>query len=152
FLRVSAILQLAGFALLVLVYFLQPGFTSFGELISPRMQRMLPWLPSYWFLAWLQELNGPIPQILAPIAGRARIALAASVGGAAASFAICYFRTLRKIAEEPDILPSRRARRLPRLELPRFGASLTTAVARFSLRTLARSRQHRVIFSFFLGV
>jgi hypothetical protein len=35
---------------------------------------------------------------------------------------------------------------------PRFGRPLQTAIALFSLRTLLRSRQHRVILSFYLGV
>ena len=36
--------------------------------------------------------------------------------------------------------------------LPRFGNSVTTAIVHFSIRTLMRSRQHRVILAFYLGV
>jgi hypothetical protein len=149
FLRVSSFLQIACFGLFLLVYFLQPGFTDLAQLISPRAQRLLPWLPSYWFFALFQTLNGtPAPELLDPLARRAWIGLAAAVCGAAASYAICYFRTLRKIAEEPDILPVSRRQ----VWLPRFGNGLTNAVVRFSIRTLVRSRQHRVIFAFYLGI
>ena len=36
--------------------------------------------------------------------------------------------------------------------LPRFGNGLETAVTQFSIRTLLRSRQHRVILAFYWGV
>ncbi len=36
--------------------------------------------------------------------------------------------------------------------MPRFGTSLETAVVQFSIRTLLRSRQHRVILAFYLGI
>jgi hypothetical protein len=50
--------------------------------------------------------------------------------------------------EEPDIVPSRRGLRW----LPSFGAGLETALVQFSIRTLLRSRQHRVILSFYWGM
>jgi len=55
---------------------------------------------------------------------------------------------MRKIAEEPDILPSTRGG----LWLPRFGSSPQTALVQFTLRTLGRSRQHRMNLAFYLGV
>ncbi len=63
-------------------------------------------------------------------------------------FVLSYFRTLRKIVEEPDIAPGTRGGRW----LPRFGASPVTAIVHFIIRTLLRSRQHRLIFSFFLAL
>jgi hypothetical protein len=38
------------------------------------------------------------------------------------------------------------------ITLPRFGNSLETAIVQFSIRTLFRSRQHRVILSFYSGI
>jgi len=95
-----------------------------------------------------QQLNGALPEMLAPLARRAWMGLAISAGGAAAAYLICYFRTLRKIAEQPDIQPASRLLGW----LPRFGDSLETAVGQFAVRTLFRSRQHRVILSFYLGI
>ena len=36
--------------------------------------------------------------------------------------------------------------------LPRFGNSVATAIVHFSIRTLLRSRQHRVMLAFYLGI
>jgi hypothetical protein len=148
FLRVSALLQIAALCLFVGVYFLQPSLASPQGLLAARNQRLLEWLPSYWFLALLQQLNGPSTPLLAPLARRAGIGLAAAVFGAAITFLLAYFRTLRKIVEEPDILPGTRRARW----LPPFGTSVPTAVVHFSVRTLLRSRQHRVILAFYLGI
>ena len=145
FLRVSSFLQITFFVVLLTVYFLQPPFAALNALFQNR--DLLPWLPSYWFFALFQQLTGSIRPEITVLAFRAWLALGISVSGAAAAYLICYFRTLRKIIEQPDILPSHRGLH----GLPRFGGSLETAVGQFSLRTLLRSRQHRVILSFYFG-
>ncbi len=64
------------------------------------------------------------------------------------AYALSYWRTIRKIVEEPDIVAGSR-----RLNwLPLFGGSVQTAIVQFSIRTLARSRQHRMILAFYLGI
>jgi hypothetical protein len=55
---------------------------------------------------------------------------------------------MRQIVEEPDIAPSLHGPRW----LPRFGNGVETAIGQFCVRTLARSRQHRLIFAFYLGI
>jgi hypothetical protein len=99
----------------------------------------------------LSELSGLFPAeghaLMAPLARRAVIGLAAAVLAAAGAFLLSYFRTLRKIVEEPDIVPGSRGG----MWLPRFGSLPQTALAQFVIRTLLRSRQHRVIVSFYLG-
>ena len=146
FLRLSVVLQLTFFCLLLAAYFLQPAFSSMETLMED--QRWLLWVPSYWFFGLFQQLNGPIPPELAELAQRAWIGLALALCGAALAYLICYFRTLRQMAEQPDILPASRRLRW----LPRFGDAFPTAVTQFSIRTLLRSRQHRVILSFYLGL
>ena len=146
FLRVSSFLQMAFFVLLVTVYFLQPPFSELGDL--SQQQQVLRWLPSYWFFGMFQSLNGPIRPELEFLVRRAWIGLGIASISAVASYLICYFRTLRKIAEQPDILPTRRGLRW----LPPFGNCLETALGHFAVHTLLRSRQHRVILSFYLGV
>lgn len=148
YLRLSAFLQIAAFVLFVSMYFMQLPFASPEALTAPKEQRLLTWLPSYWFFGMLQQLDGSQPPQLVVFTHRAWIGLAASLAGAAAAYLICYLRTLKKIAEQPDILPSRAGL----LWLPRFGGSLQTAVAQFSIRTLARSRKHRVTLAFYLGI
>jgi hypothetical protein len=52
------------------------------------------------------------------------------------------------MVEQPDILPQTRFVSWS----PRFGNSLAGALTLFSMRTLLRSRQHRMILSFYLGL
>ena len=85
---------------------------------------------------------------MAPLGRRACLGLPIAITSAGAAFLLAYFRTLRKIVEEPDIEPGVRGVNW----LPRFGNSLETAVVQFSIRTLLRSRQHRVILAFYLGL
>ncbi len=146
FLRISSFLQMGFFVLLLTVYFLQPPFSDVADLL--RNQRVLYWVPSYWYFGLFQELAGPTLPGAGLLARRALLGLAIVACGAAASYLLCYWRTLRQIAEQPDILPNRSGLRW----LPRFGDSFQTAVGQFSIRTLLRSRQHRVILSFYLGI
>ena len=148
YLRVSAFLQVAAFCLLVIVYFLQPQLATPKALAAAQNQQLLAWLPSYWFLGLLQQLNGSMHPAVAPLARRAWIGLAIVGFGTVAVYTLSYLRTLRKIVEEPDIMPgSRRG-----IWLPNFGDAFETAVTQFSLRTLLRSRQHRLILAFYLGI
>jgi hypothetical protein len=148
FLRTSAFLQVLAFCLFLSVYILEPSLESVQALTDPKNQRLLTWLPSYWFLGLFQELNGSMNSAYAPLAARAHIALTVSIFGAGTAVSLSYFRTLRKIVEEPDILPSSRRTKWR----PHLGSSVLSAVVLFSVRTLLRSRQHRVILSFYLGV
>ena len=148
FLRLSGYLQLAAIGVIVGVYFLQPGFGGLDDLAVGSIWRAIQWLPSYWFLALYQQLNGSMHPMLEPLARRAWIGLAGVVIVAAVSYTLSYWRTLRKIVEEPDITPGS-----PRLSwLPRFGTQHQTAIGQFSVRTLARSKQHRLILGFYLGI
>jgi hypothetical protein len=148
FLRLSALLQMASFCLFLSVYFFEPTLVTPEALTAPENQRSLAWLPSYWFLGVFQQFNGSMHPALAPLAWRAWIGLALSVSGTAVAYALSYFRTLKKIVEEPDIVPGSGGVHW----LPGFGNLLETAVVQFSIRTLARSRQHRVMLAFFLGI
>jgi len=148
FLRVSALLQAGALCLMLSVYFLEPSLESPAALTAPQNQRLLGWLPSYWFLGLFQQLNGSMHPALVPLARRAWIGLAVSAVGAGAALLLSYFRMLPKIVEQPDILRGARTVTWS----PRFGNSLKSAITFFSLRALLRSRQHRMILSFYLGI
>jgi hypothetical protein len=148
FLRLSAFLQMAAFCLFLSVYFLEPSLSTPKALTAPENQTLLAWLPSYWFLGLFQLLNGSLHPALATLANRALVGLALAIIGAGTAFLLSYFRTLRKIVEAPDIAPGSRRGSW----LPRFGNPLETAVVQFSIRTLLRSRQHRVILAFYWGL
>jgi hypothetical protein len=147
FLRLSALLQVAAFFLFFGVYILEPSLEAPKALIAPENQRMLTWLPSYWFLGLFQQLNGSMLPAFAPLAKRAWIGLAVAIGSGTTFVLLAYLRTMGKMIEQPDIVPG--ARRSHRS--PRFGTPLQTSVVAFSIRTLLRSRQHRVLLAFYLG-
>ena len=63
FLRLSPFLQAAVLSLFVSVYFLEPSLESPEALTSPQNQRLLQFLPSYWFMAVFNQLNGLHPAL-----------------------------------------------------------------------------------------
>jgi len=143
FLRVSPLLQITAFCTFLGFYFLEPSLST-PEAMAAN-QPALDRLPTYWFLAAFQWMNGG-PHFA--VAHRAWQSLTALASIAAVSYVLSYLRTLRKILEQPDIAPAVRGLRW----LPHFGSPLATAVVRFSIRTIARSRQHRVVLAFYLGI
>jgi hypothetical protein len=143
FLRLSALLQLAAFALFLTAWIFQPDLSALDATGRAASQ----W-PACWFLCLALQLDGRLPPEHAWIAQRAWFALAIGVAAAASSLLLCYLRTMKKIAEQPDLLPGRARWRFPM----RWGGMLTTAIVQFSIRSLWRSRQHRVIYAFFLAI
>src|SRR5260370_33641943 len=87
----------------------------------------------------------------APMARRAWVGLAVAICGGVASVLLAYFRTMGKTVEEPDIVPGIHRMNWSGRFGPRFGSLLETCVALFSIRTLLRSRQHRLLLCFYLG-
>lgn len=148
FLRLSALLQLAAFGLFISVYFLEPALGTVPELLAPQNQHLLALSPQFWFVALLNQINGTLPPELAWLAHRAWIALALVLTGASASLLLTYFRTMRATMEAPDLVPGTGGLHWA----PRIGGSLRSAIAIFSYRSLARSRQHRVVFAFFMAI
>jgi CubicO group peptidase (beta-lactamase class C family) len=141
FLRVSSLLQLAAFCILVFVYFAQPIFVTGQDLIEVNGSGLLSWSPSFWFLGLFQQgIGSPAMDALAH---RAWVGLAVAVSVTGTAYALSCLRTLRQIVEEPDILPG--ARHIG--WLPRIGA-----IEQFTVRTLMRSRQHRIMLAFYLGI
>ena len=148
FLKTSAFLQAGVLCVLLSVYFLEPSLESTAALSAPANQRLLDWLPAYWFLGMFQQLNGSMHPVFIQLAARAWIGLGASVGGAAAALLLAYFRMLPKIVEQPEIVPGGRSGQWS----PNLRSPLRSAVFAFTLRTLLRSRQHRMILSVYLGI
>ncbi len=145
FLRISALLQFAIFCILISGYFLLSNPAK--VLITGAASRWISWIPTYWFEGLYQQLSGSLHPALLPFAHRAWIGLAVAVCATALAYAASYFQTLRRIVEDPDVAPGWQSR-----WLPRFGGTFETAIVQFSVRSLLRSRQHRMIFAFYLGV
>jgi CubicO group peptidase (beta-lactamase class C family) len=146
FLRASSWLQLGAFALIVAVYCLQAFSVSPSSLIGAQEGGLFSALPSYWFLSLLQALSGS--PAMAPLVRSAWLGLALVIVGAATMYALSYFRTVRRIVEEADIVPGAPGAR----RLPPCGSPLSTAIVHFSVRTLLRSPQHRIILAFYWGI
>ncbi len=148
FLRLSAMLQLVAFGLFLGVYFLEPSVITPGLFSSPQNHWLLAYFPTYWFFALFNQLNGTLPAQQDWLAIRAWIGLAIVLCAAATSLLLCYLRTMKKTVEQPDLVPGARGSHWS----PRFGGALQTAIVLFSFRSLARSRQHRVIYAFYLSI
>lgn len=148
FLGLSAFLQLVAFGVFLGGFFLQPAITTSGGMAAAENHWVLAWSPSFWFFGLLNQLNGSLPPELYWLARRAWVGLAIAVSGATAALLLCYLRTMRKTVEEPDLVPGARGWRWTL----RFGSALDRAIVVFSLRSLLRSRRHRVAMAFYLAV
>jgi hypothetical protein len=148
FLRVSALLQLAAFGLCLGTYFIQPVLDTPAAFAAKESQRFLDWSPSFWFFALFNQLSGSLPPNFAWMARRAWLGLAIVVCGPTASLLLCYLRTMKKTVEDPDLVSGGRGWHWA----PHLGSSLITAIVLFSVRSLTRSRHHRVAFAFYLSI
>lgn len=146
YLRASAVMQLASFCFFICEYLLLPTAATPKTLAAAQGNGPAAWQFSFWFLGLFQQLKGS--PALPVLAHRAWIGSAALISVTALTYVLSYFRMLRKIVEEPDIAPSARSAQW----LPRFGDALETAIGQFSVRSLLRSRQHRIILAFYVGV
>jgi len=147
FLRISALIQVVAFCLFVGLFIVEPANVTPEVLRAPAVS----WLPTFWFFGLYQQLNvasGTMQPVFIALAHRACVALLIVIFGAGITLLLSYFRTMRKIVEVPEIVPgSYRIRWVASL-----GGTSSGAITRFCLRTLLRSRSHRVILSFYFGV
>ncbi len=148
FLRLSAGLQLAAFGIFLSAWLFQPTLDVPWAMSAPQNQSMLREWPMFWLLGMFEQLTGHLPDTLNWLAMRAWIGFGVVLLGACASLLLCYLRTMKKTVEEPDLVPGGRSW----LGALRFGNRLTMAMVLFCGRSLARSRQHRVIYAFFLSI
>lgn len=155
FLRLSSFLQLAAFFLILGIYFLTPALATVPGLTAAANQRLLAWLPSFWFLALFQELNGTTHAVFGPLADRALWSLWLSIFVAGATYPLAYYRSFRRMIEQPNIAPADRSRgatRIGRFVAGRyFSRPLESAIFLFMVRTIARSRQHRLLLAAYGG-
>jgi pimeloyl-ACP methyl ester carboxylesterase len=156
FLRVSAAMQLGALVLILGSYFVAPPLASPARLNAPESQRWLLVLPSYWFLGLFERWEGSTQTAFTALAARAVRNLAIAAIVASVAYALAWSRNLRRIVEEPDIAPGDRSR--PAARLGSFLASkllarpLDRVIALFTARTIARSRQHRLLLAIFAGI
>ncbi len=156
FVRISNLIQVGAFFAILAVYFLKPPLANPVGLTSPHNLLWLDWEPSYWFLGMFQQLNGSMHPVFRSLAVRAAWALLASTLLATITFALGYRRSIRRLAEQPDIPPVDRSRRASHLGAVIakwiFKAPLDRAIFLFTARTLARSRKHRLLLAMYAGI
>lgn len=148
FLVISGALQITAFALVFGGYFLEPSLATPAAMGLAENHWVLACNPTFWFFGLFNQINGTLPEPFMWLAWRAWIGLAIVVLGAILSLTLCYWRTMRKTVEEPDLIPGSRRLRFT----PRFGSSLLGAVVLFCARSILRSRQHRLVLSFYFAV
>jgi pimeloyl-ACP methyl ester carboxylesterase len=145
FMRVSGVLQMLALFSVIALFFVTPPFAATILHPSPIVKI----LPSFWFTGLLQVLNGDPNPIFKPLAVIAVRNLAVAVTVAALTWALSYYRNIRRIVQAPDIAPSAHGRMIARIvRIAAFGflsKPLDRAILMFTSRTIARSRQHRLL-------
>ena len=148
FLQFSAVAQLGAFGLFMAVYFAEPSLGIHGQCpCRSPIRWMLASSPVFWLLGLLNELNGTLPPELNWLALRAWIGCAAVAVWASASLWLCYVRTMKKTVEQPDLVPGAGG-----FHVRPWMSGLRLAILLFSVRSLLRSRQHRVVSAFYASL
>ena len=154
FLRWSSLIQTAAFFAVLTLYFLTPPLASPHALAAPENRLWYEVLPSYWFMGLLQAMTGSRLPAIATLARRALAGVGLTALLAAAAYLLAYARQMRRTVEQSGITPRRAsatpwagiiARVLARRPAER-------AILAFIGRTLARSRQHRLILALYAGM
>ena len=147
--RLSVAMQILFIAALLQMIFLMPRVATMlpTDLASGAARAM----PSVWFLG-LYDVIGGRPAAGAPfLAAIALAATAATVGGSILLFVVTHARLTKRALEAKE--GSSRERRL--LSLNRagdlFASATTRAVFLFTLRSLSRSRSHRLLVAMYVG-
>jgi len=145
FLRASPILQLSAFAVLVGAYLLQPLAFGTDDLVAAQSGGLFSTSPSYWFLGLLQTLNGS--NVMPQLAARAWTGVGVAITMAAIAYGVSYVRALRDIAEEPDVIATVAIHSMPLL-----GHGPARGLFDFTLKTLFRSAQSRMVMALYWGL
>ncbi len=112
FRRISALLQAACLAVLLMVFFLFPVFSHFLEALLGSGRREVLWFPPFWFLGIYERLlwGGHALPIFGALAARGLAALGVAVSLAAILFPLAYMRRRQQLIEGTGVA-AKRARR-----------------------------------------
>ena len=145
FMRLSGLLQLGALFAVIALFFVTPPFA----LTMQHPGLLIQLLPSFWFTGLLHKLNGDSNPMLDSLAAIALRNLSVAVSLATIAWAMSWYRNMRRIVEAPDIAPSRRrgisARIVSFVAARLHSRAIDRAVLMFTARTIARSRQHRLL-------
>ena len=157
YLRWSSLIQTAAFFAVLTLYFLTPPLANPHALAAPENRLWYALVPSYWFFGLFQVLTGSANAALGTLARRALAGVALVGAAAAAGYLLAYARQMRRTVEQSGISPG--------MALSWRGFAPWSAIARllarraperailvFIGRTLARSRQHRLLLAVYAGL
>ena len=158
--RTVFLAKLASLAAVLLIFAgainLLPEMSSLKLLRDPARIAVLEALPPLWFLRLYEVLQDAAQPVFPPLAKRAVWALAVSAAGALLIYAACYRRHVRRSLEAAESAPAHPS------HLARWSSVLVDrwlvrrpaerACFHFILKTLARSRHHRLFLAGYLGV
>jgi hypothetical protein len=142
FLRVSGVLQLLALFTVLALLFLTPPFDT---LHPPAF------IPSFWFVGLLHELRRDPSPLFDNLALRALFGMGVAIPVATVLYVVCWTRNVRRIVESPEILPAKRTRFAVWLARRWSPAPFERAILLFTARTMARSRQHRLMLAIYGG-
>ena len=153
YLRWSSLIQTAAFFAVLTLYFLTPPLADPRALAAPENRLWYALVPSYWFFGLFQVLTGSTNPALVALARRALSGVGLAALVAAATYLLAFRRQMRRTVEQSGIAPPGRAftlwGALARM-LARRGPE--GAILKFIGRTLARSRQHRLLLAIYAGL
>ena len=157
YMRWSSLIQTAAFFAVLTLYFLTPPLADPHALTAPENRLWYALVPSYWFFGLFQVLTGSTNAALHTLARRALAGVALAALVAAGTYALAYARQMRRTVEQSGIAPG--VGPLWRAVTP--WAAIARVLARraperailvFIARTLARSRQHRLLLAVYSGM
>ncbi len=157
YMRWSSLIQTAAFFAVLTLYFLTPPLAAPHAPAAPENRLWYALVPSYWFWGLFQALTGSSNSALGALARRALAGLAMAALVAAGTYALAFARQMRRTVEQSGIVPRAASGWLASSP----GAAIARALARraperailvFIGRTLARSRQHRLLLAIYTGM
>lgn len=152
FMRWSSTIQMAAFFATLALYFLSPPVSSI-EKLAPQTGLWLALVPSYWFFGLFRVMTGSADALAGALARRAFWGAGSVTLAAALFYALAYARQMRRTIEQSGILPaSRGTNRFSPVHRIFSRHAPERAILAFVRRTLARSRQHRLMLSIYAGM
>jgi hypothetical protein len=151
FMRVSGVLQMAALFVVLALFFVTPPFAE--TMRHPGF--VIQILPSFWFTGLLHQLDGDAGPAFGALATIAVRNLSIAIGIAALVWSLSWYRNMRRIVEAPDIAPTAGNRVVA--HAARFVGfailrkPIDRAILMFTCRTIARSRQHRLVLAVCVG-
>ena len=157
YMRWSSLIQTAAFFAVLTLYFLTPPLAHPHALAAPENRLWYALVPSYWFFGLFQMLTESANAALIALARRALAGVALAALAAAGTYALAYARQMRRTVEQSGIAPgfaSSWGAITPWGAIARLLARRAPerAILVFIGRTLARSRQHRLLLAIYAGM